>query len=773
MVGHGLILQPTYRIEHDRPVVHLFGKLQDGKTFLVRDTHQRPHFFILKSDEDRARALGANAILPTQRVDLVDRALLRVEVVKPADAPPLRDRLVGAGVACLEADVRFAMRFLIDHGIRSACRIQGPAQPGDGTDLVFDNPKIEPADCRPTLSTLSIDIETDPRKNRLLSVALCGCGVSEALLLGDPEQQAPPESTHFASEASLLRAFVRRLHDLDPDIVTGWNVIGFDLHFLLNRARDLGIRLELGRGPGELRVYANRERSGDHTMDQASIPGRVVLDGIRLLRGAFVRMESYSLDFVSREVLGGEGKTIHGSDRVGEILRTFREDREAFVRYNIRDAQLVLDILDHLDLLNLTVERSLLTGMPLDRVSASIASFDFLYLSELAKRGRAAPSVGASQPEADNFGGTLIPPEAGLYEKVLVFDYKSLYPSIIRTFEIDPLGYLGSGPDVSAAGVVAPNGATFRRRKGILSDLLDHLFEHREEAKKRNNAVASQAIKILMNSFYGVLGTSACRFYNPKLAAAITSFGREILLWSKGVVEGKGYRVLYGDTDSLFVSAGVDDVDAAHGVARELTRDLNRELSEHVDEKWGVSSRLELEFERLYLRLLFPRKRHGEGGAMKHYVGLTEEGNVVFTGMEAVRRDWTDLARQVQRELYERFFHGRPVTSYLRETVEQLRQGEHDQLLTYRKALRKGVEEYTTTTPPHVVAARKMGARPGALIDYVITVAGPEPADQQSSPLDYEHYVKRQIQPIATPILDLDGSRFEKVIGDDTQLDLF
>ena len=321
--------------------------------------------------------------------------------------------------------------------------------------------------------------------------------------------------------------------------------------------------------------------------------------------------------------------------------------------------------------------------------------------------------------------------------------------------------------------MIAPNGAAFRRHKGILSDLLDHLFERREAAKQRGDKVASYAIKILMNSFYGVLGTPVCRFFNPKLAAAITSFGREILLWSKGLMEAQGHAVLYGDTDSLFVLSGIADPAAARARGGELAAILNVELERHVRETWGVESRLELEFERLYLRLLFPRKRSGEGGAMKHYVGLTEESGVIFTGMEVVRRDWTDLARQVQRELYERFFAGRAVEDYLSDTVVALRAGELDRALVYRKALRKDLEEYTAATPPHVAAARKLKSEPGALIDYVITRNGPEPASERESPLDYEHYVDKQIRPIATPILDLVGLRFEKVIGDDTQLELF
>ena len=170
--------------------------------------------------------------------------------------------------------------------------------------------------------------------------------------------------------------------------------------------------------------------------------------------------------------------------------------------------------------------------------------------------------------------------------------------------------------------------------------------------------------------------------------------------------------------------------------------------------------------------------RTGLGGARKRYAGLVQEGagtRVVFTGMEAVRSDWTDLARQVQRELYERLFSDQPVTDYLKKVVRSLREGRYDPLLTYRKALRKDLLAYTSTTPPHVAAARKMKGRPGRQISYVMTLAGPEPALEAHSPLDHEHYVQKQIRPVAEPVLQLLAlpEDFDDAVGDSVQLDLF
>jgi DNA polymerase-2 len=141
--------------------------------------------------------------------------------------------------------------------------------------------------------------------------------------------------------------------------------------------------------------------------------------------------------------------------------------------------------------------------------------------------------------------------------------------------------------------------------------------------------------------------------------------------------------------------------------------------------------------------------------------------------MEAVRRDWTDLARRVQRELYERLFGDRPVEDYLRQVVADVRQGRCDDLLVYRKSLRKPLQAYTASTPPHVAAARRMSKPPGWVIRYVMTSLGAEPASERTGAIDHEHYVQKQIRPIAEPVLDLLGQSFDRVVGDDTQLDLF
>ena len=774
----GFVLQASYRILGGRPVVHLFGRLTTGETFLVRDSQQTPHFYIPFSERDHS-ALPKGCIAESSRRTFAGGAVARVNVPVPQDAPPLRDRLHQAGVATFEADVRFASRYLIDRGIQGGLSIDGEVSDSPGVDLCFDNPTLTAAAVRIQPTVLAFDIETNPRTQRLLAISWFGCGADEVVIVDADKREMPQRAKGVPTEAAALRYFANKVRELDPDVITGWNVIDFDLSFLQGVAERLGLGFSLGRGPGDMRI---RKAEGYFGSGQASIPGRLVLDGLDLVRGAFIKLEEYSLDAVSRVVLG-EGKALHGDakDRVGEILDGHKNNLADFALYARTDSRLALEIVEKLDLVKLAVERSALTGMTPDRVSASIASFDFLYLAALYRRRLVAPSVQSSDSRVHvaSAGGHVLPSQPGMHTNVWVFDFQSLYPSIIRTFNIDPVGFSESdAPDF----IDLPGNAWFSREAGILPAMLDELFPSRAQAKREGNEVASQAIKILMNSFYGVLGTPACRFYNPNIANAITGQGRYLLLWSKDWFEARGFEVLYGDTDSLFVSAGTDDSARAYERSSELADALSKELSEHIEQEWRVTSRLTMEFEKLYERLFLPPVRHGTGGARKRYVGSIYRGEsstgqpkseLDFVGMEVVRRDWTQLAKTVQRELYERLFAGEPVDEFLVATVERLRAGELDEQLTYRKGLRRKVQEYTRTTPPHVAAARLSNEPNARIIAYRQTLAGPEPLDNLQHPLDYEHYLEKQVLPVAEPVLQVMGLSFAQVIGDDRQIDLF
>ena len=793
----GVVLQATYRVQQGVPVVYIFGRLQDGRTFVVRDHNQKPHFYV--AQQDAKHVLRAQVTF-TDFVSFEGIPLARVDAQVPADVPGIRDGLHQLGLKTYEADVRFAMRYLIDRGIKGSIAIQGEALPGTGTDLAFDNPATMPGTARVTPRVLSFDIETDPQTDRLLAIACYGQDrenklVDEVVIVDPAGRTMPEHAVGVVNERQALLHFQKLVERLDPDVLTGWNVIDFDLTQLLRFATRARLDLQLGREKGRVNI---RPAQGYFGSGHVSIPGRVVLDGVDLLRGAFLKLDSYSLESAALTYLG-EGKVFtggpqqsvqdvdvanprhqqdgQGRDKVEEILHTYRQELGRFALYARTDARLVVDILDKLDLIDLAFARSRLTGMPPDRVAASIASFDFLYLNELVQRQIAAPSlIAGARGAGPQSGGAVFEPKVGIHENVWVLDFKSLYPSIIRTYNIDPLGYVAGLTDDDPIETVS--GARFSRSPSILKQMLDRLVPERAEAKARGDEVASQAIKILMNSCYGVLGTPACRFYNPELANAITGQGRYFLQWSKDWFEDRGYTVLYGDTDSVFVSSAIADATQAMETGENLVKEFNETLARHISETARADSHLELEFEKLYSKLFLAKVRGGNQGARKRYAGLKVGATEPeFVGMEVVRRDWTDLAKEIQRGLFGRLFadntDGEELAGYVSDVVQKLRLGELDRQLVYRRGLRKPVEDYVTNVPPHVQAVKKSANPPPRIVRYVMTVGGPELVDEARSPIDREYYVERQIRPIAEPVLEIFGLSFDSAIGDDKQTDLF
>ena len=759
----GFVLQSTYRIERGKPVIHLFGRLNDGQTFLVRDSRLVPHIYIRTQD---ARELSFKTLKTTDTdwITLDGYAATRIDFPVPSKVPFLRRKLEAMDINTYQADVRFATEYLIQRNIRGSCEIEGEPAKGSGSiDLVFENPLIEAwdGDFKPDL--LSFDIETDPSANQLLCISLFGPNTDEVLIVDSLNRPAPDSAVCLKSEAEVLGAFEERIRDINPDVLTGWNVIDFDINVLNRVAERVKLPLNIGRLPGQTTV---REAQGYFGSGQAIMPGRLVLDGIDLVRGAFMQFPDYSLNAVAEAVLG-EGKAVieNVNERAEEILENYHNNLPGFAEYARTDARLAYQIVEKLKLIPLAVARSKLTGMAMDRVAASIASFDFVYMSALREKKICAPTVGSGdmQKREAHAGGHVLEPAVGIHQNAWVLDFKSLYPSIIRTFNIDPLAF--TGDEKSSHDIELLNGASFNRAEAILPKVLEGLFKQRANAKAREDAVASQAIKILMNSFYGVLVTPACRFYNSKLGNAITTMGRHFLLWAKEWFERQGHTVLYGDTDSVFVLSGISDAKEAHHRGEQIVHQLNHSLTAYIHDTWQVENRLELEFEKLYMKLFLLPLRHGSGGARKRYAGsrFDRDGEVEFVGMEVVRRDWTEIAKEVQRELYRRFFAGEDVTKYLRKTVKGVRDGKFDDKLIYRKGMSKPAESYVKNLPPHVQAAKKSTSK-SRVIQYVITMGGPEPTDNIQNELDREHYIEKQVKAVADPVLKTLGLEFDHVI---------
>jgi DNA polymerase-2 len=565
----------------------------------------------------------------------------------------LERRLRERGVPLYEADVRPPDRYMMERFITAAVRIEGGQVEGDR----ILGPKLVPeADYRPALRAVSLDIETSAHGD-LYSVALEGCGQRQVYMLGEPpEDRGPPpdfELEYVPDPAQLVHRLNAWFATHDPDAIIGWNLVQFDLHLLQKHADRHGVPLLPGRGgqPIEWRAHGTREG-----FLFAPTPGRLVIDGIEALRAAQWSSPSYSLEYIAQTMLG-EGKAIDDPyHRMAEIERRFREDKPALARYNLKDCELVTRIFAKARLFEFLLERAHVTGLPADRFGGSIAAFSHHYLPRMHRAGYVAPNVG-DVPNAAFPGGFVMNSRPGIYDSVLVLDYKSLYPSIIRTYLVDPVGLVEGALDPSpAASVPGFDGSHYSRTRHCLPGIVTQLWERRDEAKRQRNEPLSQALKLLMNSFCGVLGARDCRFFDPKLVSAVTLRGHEIMRRTRELVEAEGFEAIYGDTDSIFIwLRRRRDEAEAEAIAARLVDKVNRWWREHLAGAMGLDSALEIEFDTHYRRFFMPTIRGGEEGSKKRYAGLVVNGDgseeVVYRGLETVRTDWTPLAQKFQQAL--------------------------------------------------------------------------------------------------------------------------
>jgi DNA polymerase-2 len=766
----GYILTSERKDFEPKHLINFYG-VSDDFPFKIEIDDFSPVFFIEKS-----------AIIPFNKPSY-QRKNLKLKTLQEKEVDALyfntqndlnlaKEQFSQNGIRTYESDLRSPERYLMEHFLNGEIEIEGEGKL-DGGVIVYKNPKIKPSEYRPNFKILSLDIETG-MDGSLFSMALVqrhkGEEKKKIFMIGS-QADLPEKSLYFfPSEKELLESFLQIVQKWDPDILIGWHVIGFDLQFLEKKFEKYRISFGLGRDKSKPFIFEKKNAGW-----VAQVSGRLVIDGPSVLKNNFFKFENYKLETVAQKVLG-TGKDIKEKkqNKVEEIERRFREDKESLAEYNLLDSLLVLNIFEKLSLMDLIFQRARISGLQMDKIGISTLSFDHYFLPRIHREGYVAPNIIDIQRESDSDGGYVLEPKSGIYDFVVVLDFKSLYPTIISTFNIDPYSRIKSHED----SLITPTGISFSHKKHILPQLIDELLEKRREAAFRGNNNLAQAIKILMNSFYGVMGSTGSRFYHSDLPKAITGTGQWIIKESIKFLESRGYVVLYGDTDSIFVQLKENERKHHMEVSLEMVKEINNFLSTKIYREFKVNSKIQIKLEKTYKKLFLPFSRDGVTGAKKRYAGLTlkdgkEELNVV--GLEYVRSDWTDLAKNFQSELFLKVFRDEDIDEWIKKFIERVKNREFDDDLVYRKKLSKNPEEYTKNIPPHVKAAMLLGHSPDnplREISYVITKRGPIPIDKEHFDLDYNHYIEKQIKPLADSVLFLKGKSFEDLVMGN-QLSLF
>ncbi|HLF53638.1 MAG TPA: DNA polymerase II [Candidatus Nanoarchaeia archaeon] len=785
----GFIVYSTYQIDDEKTTIQLFGRLENGQSFAAINRIS-PYFFVKESNlKEIEKHLSKYKVEKTELKNFQGEKVVKISAENHRELNKLIQSI--HKIDKYESDIKPHMRFLIDNDILSTVEIEGNYETSEKVDRIYNAPNLKPvqADFKQKLKVISIDIESNKKLNNLFCIGLSGNNYKKVFFITKNKLE---NAVSCKDEEEALVKFREEIIKLDPDIIVGWNVIDFDLKYLESLFNKYKIPFDIGRtnSPARLRIEESYMRSSS-----ADVPGRQVLDGLNMIKDPFLQQapsmrnaefESYSLDDVSNVILG-KGKLMKGKGRHDEIEKLYKsgtnKNHQALADYNLTDCELVYEILEKTKTIELATERSELTGMPLDRITASIAAFDSLYIREARKRGLVSPATHYGAKEERIKGGYVFSAKSGVFNNVLVLDFKSLYSSILCTFNIDPAAHITEKKAKKEKNAIeSPNHEFFKNEEGILPHIIQKLHAAREKFKKEKNELASYAIKTTMNSFWGVLASPNCRYFNLNMANAITSYARWIIQKTAEEIEKKGYKVIYSDTDSVFVETNLGK-EKANKLGAEIQDSINNFYKEHVKKLYHRTSYLELQFDKQYISMMIPSLRMKKGeedknqkAAKKRYAGLVEKNGkeeLEITGLEAIRGDWTEAAREFQKELLMKLFKKEPIEPFIRAYAKKIREGKLDSQLIYRKSLRKSIEEYTKTTPPHVKAARLLDNIESNIIEYYVTTKGPEPIQKLKHKIDYEHYIKKQIAPIANQILSLQGKSLEDIEKNSNQAKLF
>ena len=756
------VLDVDYIMTDSKPIIRLFGKTDENKPICVFYEKILPYFYLLPvkgKEKDVKNILKEKFKDMIVKIETVEKLLpigynenpiklFKITLNNPSKTPFIRDSLRAEKVVkqVFEADILFRYRFMADHNILGMrwYRVVGNGVNTTTTKaekrIVAD--KFEEIDTEKNMNFkhMSIDIEVipgeaslpDPEKNPIILVSMyffpAFRGKNSLVLAAKKTKILNGDTIGFPSEKEMLNEFIKIINNFDPDIILGYNINNFDLPYIDTRLRKNNLPRTIGRCNQKSimsRTFANRTRN--------TVPGRVIVDVYDLVKeatikfGLFKGLKRYGLGDVSKLILG-EGKI---DIALSEMNGRWADDGERFkklLEYSRKDAQLPLQILLKEHMLDKFLEISKVSGIVLqDAINGGESTrIENLLLREFNKRNYIIPCrPTSSQVSRRNLerrteglkGAFVLKPDIGFHDKCVVYlDFRSMYPSIIRSFNICPTTLLLEQKEIEYS--QTPNGSKFvspQIKQGIIPEIIKYLLDTRAKIKKemkrsrkperRRYLYSKQyAFKTVANAFYGHLGYIRAKLYVLDTANAITSTGRDLIKKTKQIVETEmPYKVIYADTDSVMVGLKTKDIKEAFRTGEELSKLINE----------GIHHILDIKIENVFKTLLILSKKRYAGWNFEPTDSEFEE-SIITKGIETVRRDWCDLVSETLSGVLETILKEQDIKKAIgivRDRVEKIKTGKMDiDKLIITKSISKSLKSYKGIQP-HIELVKKMKKR--------------------------------------------------------------
>ena len=769
--------------------IRLFGKNSEG-VFKLLDRKFRPYFYAVPEEDtgEIEKDLEEKDFTSDKREDLeiidfevveVKDGLESIHVVKvyvgvPATVTKLKNELwdLESVSHCREFDIPFYRRYLIDKELRpgSWVEIEGDHQESEKFVSEIEVQDIRPLESSEDLQWKSLAFDLEVIDEDIVMASFYSEKFRKVLSLKDTDLEFVEE---VEDQAEMLERFIEIVEDQKADILLGYNTDEFDFDILRDKADETGVTLALGRN-GERMKFNRRGR-----FKGARIKGRMHLDLYPFVTHVLapgIDSETLDLDSVAQEMLGKEKDDLSWS----EMKQIWREkgDIEKFAEYALKDSELTYQLGEQIS--PQILELSKITGLiPFDtcRLTYGQLTENYLlreaYSRNMLSRNRPSQKKRSKRDREQAYtGGFVYTPEEGLYDNVAVFDFRSLYPTVMVAHNISP-EMLGVEACEDEFIIDELDYSFCQDEQGFFPELVENLVSSRysikekmknmEEGSEKYSSLYSrqQAQKILANSFYGYLGYSGARWYSREAAEATTYLGRKYIQDTIETAEEMGFEMVYGDTDSVMLRK-----DSIEESMDGFLEEVNSQLPKFM----------ELEFEGLFKRGFFTSKDSGEG-AKKKYALIDEKANLKITGFEQVRRDWSPIAKKTQKKVLRKVLEDRidEAAEEVKTTIEALNSGNVDvEDLKIYTTLTKPPEEYGSTAP-HVEAVKKAEKRGDSIeaettVDYVITRGGKSISDKAeltkyAENYDAEYYIENQVIPVALRVLKVFGYTKDELKG--------
>ena len=791
------ILDADYVLtKEEKPVIRLFCKDEDGNNFTVYYTKFLPYFYVYASNIEELAEKIKNLKIQEAKIENVEivekkiygklKKLLKITINNPRKVPKVRKIIKDTfSVETFEYDIPFYKRFLIDMNIwPSWVRVVGKEKDNKIFAEKIENVEINKF---PKLKILAFDIEIVEEKDSekiILISFVSNYGYKKCIGTIDAKYE---NYEKVASEKDLIRKFVEIIKEQDADIICGYNTDSFDIPKIKEKAEKYGIELRIGKENSKIKSV----RRG--FVKTFKIPGRVYLDlyvFVDHILSPNIKTEVLTLDAVAKEFLGYGKKEMTFKEM--QQLYQLRENLEKIVEYNIWDSELVLKLCELF--LPLIFSISKITYLvPFDSCRNTYSQLVEAYFlknafieNEIAPNRPKQEELEIRRISSKYKGAIVFEPKIGIHENIFVFDFRSLYPTIIIAYNISPETFNCEHEECKENKVPELGYHFCKKMVGLIPKYLNFLVEERKRVKKimkeeKNEEIKKildnyqHALKIVSNATYGYMGYIAARWYKKECAESVTAFGRYYIKKIAKIAKDFGFEILYGDTDSLMLT--LPNKEEAEKKLNEFLNFVNSSLPKPM----------ELEYRGFYLRGIFVKKREGEKGAKKRYALLSEKNEIEIRGFETVRRDWCKLAKNVQRKIIELILEKKveEALKYVKNIIEKLRNYEFDiEDVTIYEQLTKDIREYKQISP-HVIAAKKAIERglkisEGSIIPFVILKGRGSISDRaemsifaKKEDIDIEYYIKNQIIPAAMRVLRALGYSEADIFSQTKQKSLF